>query len=37
MLIKAQIQFTQQQIEELDEFRRQTGAPRTELARRAVD
>lgn len=37
MLIKAQIQFTKQQIEQLDELRRQTGATRTELVRRAVD
>ncbi len=37
MLIKAQIQFTQQQIEQLDELRRQKGATRTELVRRAVD
>jgi len=37
MLIKAQIQFTNQQIEQLDGLRRQTGATRTELVRRAVD
>lgn len=37
MLIKAQIQFTRQQIEQLDELRQQTGATRTELVRRAVD
>ena len=37
MFIKAQIQFTKQQIEQLDELRRQTGATRTELVRRAVD
>ena len=37
MLIKAQIHFTKQQIEQLDELRRQTGATRTELVRRAVD
>ena len=37
MLIKAQIQFTKQQIEQLDDLRRQTGATRTELVRRAVD
>ena len=37
MLIKAQIQFTKQQIELLDELKRQTGATRTELVRRAVD
>ncbi len=37
VLIKAQIQFTKQQIEQLDELRRQTGATRTELVRRAVD
>ena len=37
MLVKAQIQFTKQQIEQLDELRRQTGATRTELVRRAVD
>ena len=34
---KTQIQFTRQQIEQLDELRRQTGATRTELVRRAVD
>ena len=37
MMIKAQIQFTRQQMEQLDELRRQTGATRTELVRRAVD
>ena len=37
MLIKAQIQFPRQQIEQLNELRRQTGASRTELVRRAVD
>ncbi|MDE0196868.1 MAG: ribbon-helix-helix protein, CopG family [Caldilineaceae bacterium] len=37
MLIKAQIQFTRQQIEFLDELRQQTGETRTELVRRAVD
>ena len=37
MMKKAQIQFTKQQIEQLDELRRQTGATRTELVRRAVD
>ena len=37
MLIKAQIQFIKQQIEQLEELRRQTGATRTELTRRAVD
>jgi len=37
MLIKEQFQFTEQQVEQLDELRRQTGATRTELVRRAVD
>ena len=37
MMKKAQIQFTRQQIEQVDELRRQTGATRTELVRRAVD
>lgn len=37
MLIKAQIQFAQHQIEQLDSLRRQTGATRTELVRRVVD
>ena len=37
MMIKAQIQFTIQQMEQLEELRRQTGATRTELVRRAVD
>ena len=37
MMIKAQIQFTRQQMEQLEELRRQTGATRTELVRRAVD
>ena len=37
LLIKAQIQFTKEQIEQLDELRRQTGAVRTELVRRGVD
>ncbi|MDE0142746.1 MAG: ribbon-helix-helix protein, CopG family [Caldilineaceae bacterium] len=37
MLIKAQIQSTRQEIEQLDELKRQTGATRTELVRRAVD
>ncbi|MCY3711057.1 MAG: ribbon-helix-helix protein, CopG family [Caldilineaceae bacterium] len=33
----AQIQFTQQQVEQLDDLKRQTGLTRTELVRRAVD
>ena len=37
MLTKAQIQFTEKQIDQLDELRRQTGAIRTELIHRAVD
>lgn len=37
MLMKAQIQFTEYQIEQLDELRRQTGATRTVLVRRAVE
>ena len=37
MMKKAQIQFIRQQIEQVDELRRQTGATRTELVRRAVD
>lgn len=37
ILTKAQIQFTRQQIEQLDKLLRKTGAPRTELVRRAVD
>ena len=37
MMKKTQIQFTRQQVEQLDELRRQTGATRTELVRRAVD
>ena len=37
MIKKTQIQFTRQQIEQLDELRRQTGATRTELVRRAAD
>ena len=37
MLKKAQIQFAERQIEQLDELRRQTDATRTELVRRAVD
>lgn len=37
LMTKAQIQFTRQQVEQLDELRRQTGASRTELVRRAVD
>ncbi|MCY3992712.1 MAG: ribbon-helix-helix protein, CopG family [Caldilineaceae bacterium] len=37
MLIKAQIQFTRQQIDQLDELRRQTGETRTELVRRVVN
>ena len=37
MLINAQIQFTEKQIEQLDELRRQAGATRTELVRRAVE
>ena len=36
-MLKAQIQFTRQQIGQLDDLRRQTGATRTELVRRAVD
>ncbi len=34
---KTQIQFTRQQIEQLDELRWQIGATRTELVRRTVD
>ena len=37
MMIKAQIQYTRQQIEQLDELEQHTGATRTELVRRAVD
>ena len=37
MLTKAQIQFTRRPIDQLDELRRQTGATRTELVRRAFD
>ena len=33
----AQIQFTQQQVEQLEDLKRQTGLTRTELVRRAVD
>ncbi len=33
----AQIQFTQQQIEQLEDLKRQTGLNRTEHVRRAVD
>ena len=33
----AQIQFTQQQLEQLENLKRQTGLNRTELVRRAVD
>ncbi|MDE0310814.1 MAG: hypothetical protein OXI52_01015 [Caldilineaceae bacterium] len=33
----AQIQFTQQQIEQLEDLRRQTGLTRTELVLSAVD
>ncbi len=33
----AQIQFTSQQLEQLEDLRRQTGLTRTELVRRAVD
>ena len=33
----AQIQFTKQQIEQLEDLKRQTGLTRTELVRRAVD
>lgn len=33
----AQIQFMQQQIEQLDDLKRQTGLNRTELIQRAVD
>jgi len=33
----AQIQFTNQQIEQLEDLKRQTGLTRTELVRRAVD
>lgn len=36
MLIKAQIQFTKQQIEQLDELKRQTSSTRANLVRRAV-
>lgn len=36
-MIKAQIQFTRQQMEQLDKLRRKTEATRTELVRRAVD
>ena len=36
MLIKAQIQFTKQQIEQLDELKRQTSSTRTNPVRRAV-
>ncbi len=34
---KTQIHFTKQQIEPLEKLRRQTGATRSELVRRAVD
>ena len=37
MLIEAQIQFTSQHMEQLDELRRRTGATCTELIRRAID
>lgn len=37
MLVNAQIQFTKKQMEQLEDLRRQTGATRTELVRRAVD
>ena len=37
MLKKEQIQFIRQQIEQVDELRRKTGAKRTDLFRRAVD
>ena len=37
MMKKAQFQFTRQQDEQVDKLRRQTGATRTELVRRAVD
>ena len=33
----AQIQFTQQQLEQLEDLKRQTGLNRTDLVRRAVD
>jgi len=33
----AQIQFTQQQLEQLEDLKRQTGLNRGELVRRAVD
>ena len=33
----AQIQFTHQQVEQLEDLKRQTGLTRTELVRRAVD
>ena len=33
----AQIQFTKQQIEQLEDLRRKTSLTRTELVRRAVD
>ena len=37
MMKKEQIQFIRQQIEQLDELRRQTGATRTESVRLATD
>ena len=37
MMFKAQIQFTRQQSQQLEELKQQTGATRTELVRRAVD
>ena len=37
MMIKQPIQFTRQQMEQLDKLKRQTGGTRTELVRRAVD
>ena len=36
MMIEAQIQFTRQQMERLDELKRQTNSTRTNLVRRAV-
>ena len=33
----AQIHFTQQQLEQLEDLKRQTGLNRTELGRRVVD
>lgn len=37
MMMKTQIEFTIQQIEQLDELRQQTGATHTEPVRGAVD